>query len=267
MIVENLSSQQQQYDALVRIYENAHNAFDRARTQAKATRKLADAADKKEIGKLEAQILKLEAKSAHRRKKYRHVEERIAEKRLKAFLGEHKAFTQAVLTVEQTPDLVPTAIAIVAKSDSKRNVKRKHKTAEVLEAAKPDAASAPAKTVEVAEKTVKKSATTTAPKTVKKVIKTVEVATETAHNTNVTDDLTRIEGIAQKSAALLNGIGIFTFAQLAASDVTALKAMLKAHKFYLLNPATWAEQAALAAKGNWDALDALQKVLIAGRRK
>ena len=81
------------------------------------------------------------------------------------------------------------------------------------------------------------------------------------------DDLTAIEGIGPKVAGLLNGLGIATFAQLAGSDVAALKQILKEARLQMIDPATWPEQARLASAGEWDALKALQSELKGGRRK
>ena len=81
------------------------------------------------------------------------------------------------------------------------------------------------------------------------------------------DDLTAIEGIGPRVAALLNEHGIATFAQLAASGEVVLKQMLKEARLQMIDPATWPAQARLAAAGEWDALKALQSELKGGRRK
>jgi len=79
------------------------------------------------------------------------------------------------------------------------------------------------------------------------------------------DDLRRIEGIGPKTASALQAAGVTTFAQLAATDVEQLKAILKAAGVRA-NPGAWPEQAELAASGKWDALEALQAELERGRR-
>ena len=81
------------------------------------------------------------------------------------------------------------------------------------------------------------------------------------------DDLIIIEGIGPKINALLNKDGIYTFAQLAAAAVERLQAILDAAgpRFRLADPHTWPQQAALARDGKWDALEALQGELKAGR--
>lgn len=83
------------------------------------------------------------------------------------------------------------------------------------------------------------------------------------------DDLKRIEGIGPKMSSVLQEAGITTFAQLAEADVSHLEQILEEADPRLLrlaNPATWTEQAALAAAGEWEALEALQNELKGSRR-
>ncbi len=79
------------------------------------------------------------------------------------------------------------------------------------------------------------------------------------------DDLTKIEGIGPKIAATFQGAGINTFEQLAAADVERLQEILDNAGIRLGNPATWPEQARLAAAGAWKALETLQDELDGGR--
>jgi len=82
------------------------------------------------------------------------------------------------------------------------------------------------------------------------------------------DELTKIEGIGPYYRDALHKLGIMTFAQLAQeTDAKALVERLKANGFRQ-HPTipTWAEQAALAAAGDWEALTALQSNLTTGRR-
>lgn len=81
------------------------------------------------------------------------------------------------------------------------------------------------------------------------------------------DDLTRIEGIGPKAAEALQEGGIKTFAKLAKSSVEDLKEILEKSggHFNALDPATWPEQAQLAAAEKWDELKSLQDKLIGGR--
>lgn len=80
------------------------------------------------------------------------------------------------------------------------------------------------------------------------------------------DDLKKIEGIGPKVEQVLNEIGVSTYAELAAADVEALRDALTAAKLHMMDPAGWIEQAELAAKGDWDALETLQDELKGGRR-
>jgi predicted flap endonuclease-1-like 5' DNA nuclease len=80
------------------------------------------------------------------------------------------------------------------------------------------------------------------------------------------DDLTRIEGIGPKIARLLQEAGIVSFTQLASTDAKDLQKILAKAKLKYIDPATWPEQATLAARGDWEALDALQEILKGGRR-
>ncbi len=82
------------------------------------------------------------------------------------------------------------------------------------------------------------------------------------------DDLEKIEGIGPKVATLLHAAGITTFPGLAAAPVAKLKEILHAagSRFAMMEPTTWPEQAALAAKGDWATLDKLQDELDGGKR-
>jgi NADH-quinone oxidoreductase subunit I len=82
------------------------------------------------------------------------------------------------------------------------------------------------------------------------------------------DDLTKVEGIGPKINGLLKAAGITTFAALAAAQVSRLQEILAAAgaRYQLADPATWPEQAALAAAGKRDELEAFQNTLKGGRR-
>ncbi len=79
------------------------------------------------------------------------------------------------------------------------------------------------------------------------------------------DDLEIIEGIGPKIAGLLKAAGITTFAQLAEADLGRVQEILRAANLRLADPTTWAEQARLAAEGDWSALETLQNQLKGGR--
>jgi large subunit ribosomal protein L21 len=81
------------------------------------------------------------------------------------------------------------------------------------------------------------------------------------------DNLEIVEGIGPRISALLQAAGIRTFAQLAGTDVEQLRGILAAARLsHLADPATWPEQASLAAADRWAELEALQAQLKGGRR-
>jgi predicted flap endonuclease-1-like 5' DNA nuclease len=83
------------------------------------------------------------------------------------------------------------------------------------------------------------------------------------------DDLTVIEGIGPRIAALLRENGIVSYEKLAASDAKSLWTILErgGPRFKLANnPGTWPEQAAYCVRGDWDGLKEWQEELYAGLR-
>ncbi len=80
------------------------------------------------------------------------------------------------------------------------------------------------------------------------------------------DDLRMIEGIGPKIQMTLQAAGIETFTQLAAAQPVDLKQILVEAGIRIGDPDTWPEQAAWAAKGDWDALTEFQSTLQGGRR-
>jgi predicted flap endonuclease-1-like 5' DNA nuclease len=82
------------------------------------------------------------------------------------------------------------------------------------------------------------------------------------------DDLMRIEGIGPKIAGLLKEAKIDSFESLADSDPERLREVLEqgGRRFGLADPESWPAQAALAARGEWDALKNLQAQLKGSRR-
>jgi F-type H+-transporting ATPase subunit gamma len=81
------------------------------------------------------------------------------------------------------------------------------------------------------------------------------------------DDLTRIEGIGPKMSKALVDAGVDTFAKLATKTETELRAIIEGAGMKLApGVSTWAEQADVAAKGDWDGLKKLQDTLVGGRK-
>src|SRR5215211_809407 len=81
------------------------------------------------------------------------------------------------------------------------------------------------------------------------------------------DDLTKLEGIGPKVAKVLNNAGITTFDDLARAEAADVKSVLNKAGLQMMNPEGWIEQASLAAKGDWEAVERLQNELKGGRKK
>ena len=90
---------------------------------------------------------------------------------------------------------------------------------------------------------------------------------ELTTGTQPVDDLTLIEGIGPKISQLLQTAGVTTFAALAGAARATLVNILATGgpRYQIHDPTSWPEQAALAAAGQWDELQALQDRLVAGR--
>jgi hypothetical protein len=80
------------------------------------------------------------------------------------------------------------------------------------------------------------------------------------------DDLVIIEGIGPKINQILNDAGITTFAQLAETETSRLSEILLAAGLRISDPATWPDQARLAAQAKWQELEELKASLKGGRR-
>lgn len=82
------------------------------------------------------------------------------------------------------------------------------------------------------------------------------------------DDLTVIEGIGPKIQMLLNQYGIYTYRQLAQTDVSRMKEILAAAgpQLAMHDPGTWPSQANLAANDRWEALKSIQGFLKGGKK-
>jgi predicted flap endonuclease-1-like 5' DNA nuclease len=81
------------------------------------------------------------------------------------------------------------------------------------------------------------------------------------------DDLTKIEGIGPKMSQALIAGGLETFAKVAAASDDQLKAAIESGGLrFAPSLVTWAQQAALAAAGDWAGLARMQESLTAGRK-
>lgn len=97
-------------------------------------------------------------------------------------------------------------------------------------------------------------------------VEQMSAPTAERHGPTERDDLKRIEGIGPKVAELLHNSGFTTFARLAEADVEDLRRILKDSGLAMMNPASWPEQARLAADGAWEKLERLQSELKGGRK-
>lgn len=81
------------------------------------------------------------------------------------------------------------------------------------------------------------------------------------------DDLTVVEGIGPKIQELLHQYGIYTYKQLAETEVVRLKEILSAAgpQLAMHDPGTWSAQANLAANDKWEDLKAYQGFLKGGK--
>src|SRR5690606_10322757 len=82
------------------------------------------------------------------------------------------------------------------------------------------------------------------------------------------EELTMIAGVGVKVKRLLAAAGIRTFSDLAAASVDQLKEIIAkaGARFRMMDPSRWPEQAALAARGDWEGLDRLKAEIKAVRR-
>ncbi|HKJ27871.1 MAG TPA: DUF4332 domain-containing protein [Anaerolineales bacterium] len=81
------------------------------------------------------------------------------------------------------------------------------------------------------------------------------------------EDLTKIEGVGPKVQGLLYEAGIKTYAQLAAKTPEELDTIMDAAGsiYRAMDETSWPKQAALAAAGDWEALQKLQDELVGGK--
>jgi predicted flap endonuclease-1-like 5' DNA nuclease len=100
-----------------------------------------------------------------------------------------------------------------------------------------------------------------------KAVKEKKTAKKAGKAAPTPDDLTKVEGIGKKIAALLAEENILTFKDLSKISVKKLKGILEAagSKFQVHDPASWPKQAKLAAAAKWEELEELQKELIGGK--
>ncbi len=83
------------------------------------------------------------------------------------------------------------------------------------------------------------------------------------------DNLKIVEGIGPKIESLLNDAGIYTFAELSQADPDKIREILEAAgpRYRIHDPATWAQQAGMAAEGKMDELKEWQDQLKGGKEE
>ena len=81
-------------------------------------------------------------------------------------------------------------------------------------------------------------------------------------------DLQKVEGIGPQIANILINNGIMDLEDLSNTSVAKLEKILETagSKYNIADPSTWPEQAALGAKGDWEAMEKLKDELKGGRR-
>ncbi|MEY3249788.1 MAG: hypothetical protein RL742_1831 [Bacteroidota bacterium] len=76
-----------------------------------------------------------------------------------------------------------------------------------------------------------------------------------------------VEGIGPKIAEVLRATGIHSWQQLAETSTEKIREILDAAgpQFQMHDPGSWPEQAGMAARGDWQALEKFQSELLAGK--
>ena len=228
---------------------------------------------------LKKELKKLKAKEAKAKKKYRKHCKACIEK----YKSELKTWKKRRKKRKIKLEKYKKAVQHLKGLDEGMGKKKKSKTAKSKRAEAKKVQLKPVKAAKVAKKSavpktdrpVKAAPDkkTSGIKEVKTVLKAPSVPpsnTRTVRKagTGQNDNLKRIEGIGVAIERHLKAAGIITFAQLAASSQERLLGILEAAgpRYRMHHPGTWPEQAALAAKGDYVALKALQDVLKGGRR-
>lgn len=160
------------------------------------------------------------------------------------------------------------ATAKVAKKATTTKAKTTAKKARATKSATKKVA-VKATTKKVVAKTAKPATKKVAARVTKPAAKkaTVKATAKKVTKAVAKNNLRTIEGIGPKIEELLNKGGIFTFQQLADAPQATLVAILAAAgpRYKMHNPATWNQQAALAAAGKTAELAKLQDELKGGR--
>lgn len=234
MKTNNAKAKPSHYELLLKAFDKAQAALERAITNEKTAKHYLKTADK-DSSKSDLKILELEFLRAKYRRKGRKAAFKIAQIRLKQWLKRHEDDNKLYQLSEANED----------------NANEENSTAE--------------NTVEIVTESIAIVAEST-PKSKKSSSKKSTTSDKSKNAATEPEDLTLIEGIGAKVNAYLHAAGIDTFAKLAASDFDTLKGILKANRNTISNPSTWAEQAQLVVDGKLGELKTLQIQLKAGRK-
>lgn len=280
MKTENIKSKQSHYELLLRAYDKAQAALERAKTNEKTARHYMKTADK-DVSKTDMAILELEYQRAKFRRKGRKAAFKIAKLRLKQWLKLHEEDVKLYqLNAEsekkdegkseekatKEPDAVGGEEEVIKPTKKSRTsfakgaVTKVSESEEILNKPKRKYTKSSDKQAGVTQVEVSEEVS----KPVKKQ-KTPSVKAQKKEETFV--DMTIIEGIGPKVNELLQAAGISDFKNLVEAKVETLKEILIANRLKFINPSTWAEQAQLVIDGKMDDLKMLQEQLKGGRRK
>lgn len=267
----------QDYEALLKNYEQAQTQLARTQLREKTAKKSLKAAEKKDASKSEIEILRLELNIAKAKRKVRKAEANLSKAHIKQWIkanAKHeKSYRLTIYEKAEEPEV--TIAQPVEEVKAKRPYNRRAKTdaetsnTRAIESAPevpetPEGKAGVSSTEEVVEETRELVAT--------EVIKSrrprrssAEVAAEKeaaqAALREGGEDFSIIEGIGPAVTKLLHSEGIKTFSALAASDVDAMRALMKSRRNNIADPTTWAQQAQLVVDNDWESLKQLQESL------
>ena len=192
----------------------------------------------------------LEKEKVQEKKKVENVIKQQASNIERTTLGELDAFSEIMTQLEDNKKAKDKAALKKAKEVIKEEVAKKEIVKEEV-------------ATEVVDEVAKEKVTK------EKVVKDeVAPGKKSSKKESKGDDLKKIEGIGPKIAGILNDNGVVTFADLAGTEVEKIREILltAGSRYKMHDPATWPEQAKLAANGDWDALQQLQASLDGGRK-
>ena len=227
--------------------------------------KKSDHKGSKQLAKLEQAKAKAEATATKRKSQLKSLKAEMASriKEKNAIIGElkkkkaakpkakTKTKTKAKAKTSRTTVRSSAKSSLASKSKPKAKAKTKAKTQP-----KAKAKTKPKKSKSKSVVTAKRKPVASKPKTRRPA----------ATATKKPDNLTRIEGIGPKIQQVMRGANVGSFAKMAKSSPKKLEKILDAVGLQMHSPATWPQQAELAAGGHWKQLDRLQDRLDGGRR-